>query len=142
MAQSPCLGAKPTTGLDVIGQNYLLELRTRIILKQGLQLGRRIDRGHDMLLRCATTVRLRLQSEPVMGMRTERDDVAGFFDWAKQIAAKNFHGHTAGKARKIQLRRLRKPRKIRRHYDGLVFVTPEKREYFCVIWKEKFEGTA
>src|SRR5436190_1841881 len=98
MAKGSRFGSKPAAGLDVIGQNYLLELRTRIILKQGLQLGRRIDRGHDMLLRCATTVGLRLQSEPVMGMRTERDDVAGFFDWAKQIAAKNFHRHTSGKA--------------------------------------------
>ena len=98
MAKGSRFGSKPAAGLDVIGQNLAFEQSSRRVSKQGLQLGRGINRWHNSLFRRPAAFDWRLQGEPVMGMRTERDDVAGFFDWAKQIAAKNFHRHTSGKA--------------------------------------------
>src|SRR5947199_636979 len=99
IAKGPRLGAKPAGVADVIGQDFALELLSLAITKQNVQIGRRFDRWHNAFLRRTASVGRRLQREPIIGMRAERDDVARFPDRPKQIAAKNFHWHVAGEAR-------------------------------------------
>src|SRR6266699_7039017 len=98
MTKSPCFRAKPATGLDVIGQNFALDLVALTVGQQGLQVGRSIDHGHNAFPRSAPAIRLRLESEPIMSMRAERNDVGGLLNRAKQIAAKHLHRHTSGEA--------------------------------------------
>src|SRR5438045_9167945 len=98
MAKGSRFGSKPAAGLDVIGQNLAFEQSSRSVSKQGLQLGRGINRWHNSLFRRPAAFDWRLQGDPVMGMRTERDDVGGIFDCARQLAAKKFHRHTSANA--------------------------------------------
>src|SRR6266508_188411 len=50
IAQGPRFGGKPAAGLDVIGKDFILELFALAIVKQGIQLGPRMDRRHQGLL--------------------------------------------------------------------------------------------
>ena len=128
--------------MNVIGQNFALELLPLAIAKQGIQFGWRLDRRRHAFPQGSTTVSRRLQGKPVISMGTERDDIARFSDRPKQIAAKNFHRNAPGKAREIQLCRLRKARKIYHHHDRLVFPPAEKRQHFRIVWVKKFKGAA
>ena len=96
-------GAKPPASADIIGQNFALELRPLTIGKQRLQIGRRIDRGHDPLFRRAAGLRLRLQHKPVMRVRIERQEERRLPDRGKKIAAKNFHRDAAGEGGQVDL---------------------------------------
>src|SRR5437899_429301 len=106
IAKGPRLGAKPAGVADVIGQDFALELFSLAITKENVQIGRRLDRWHNVFLRRTASVGRRLQREPIIGMRAERDDVARVPDRPKQIAAKNVHVHVAGEPRYIQLSEL------------------------------------
>src|SRR5206468_3190574 len=142
MAKGARFGAKPPTSLDVTGQNFALELPTLTICKQRIQLGWSIDRRRYALLQRAAAIGWPLQSEPVVGMRPERDDVARFFNRAKQIAAENLHRDRAGETRQIEFHRLREPREIRYHKNCLVLMPAEKGENFRVIRVKKFKRAA
>src|SRR4029453_14498477 len=50
MPQGPRFGTKPAAGLDVIGQDFILELFALAIVKQGMQFCMRMDRRHQALL--------------------------------------------------------------------------------------------
>src|SRR5262249_55189359 len=132
IAEGSRLGAKPAGVADVIGQDFAFEVFSLAITKQDVQLGWRFDGGHNAFFRSALSVRWRVQSEPVISVWTQRDDVARFPDRPKQIAAKDFHRHVAGETRKIQLRRLREPRKICHHHHNLVFPLAKERQDFCI----------
>ena len=142
MAKTLRLGAKPARAANVIGQDFALEVFSLAITKQNVQLSWRFDRRHKPFLRYPAAVGRRLQREPIISVRAERDDVARFPDRPKQITAKDFHRHVAGEARKIQLRRLREPRKICHHYYGLFFPPAKKRQNLCIVGVEKFERAA
>ena len=75
----------------------------------------------------------RLQSEPVISVRSECDDVTRFPDRPKQIAAENFHRYTARKTGEVELGRLRETRKIYHHYNDLIFPTAKERQHFRIV---------
>src|SRR5207302_2658014 len=83
IAERPRLGTKPPAVADEIWQNFALELFPLAIAKQNIQLGWRFDRRHHAFLHRAATVNWRLQGEPVIGMRTQSDDIARFLDRPK-----------------------------------------------------------
>src|SRR4029077_13022773 len=101
----------------MIWKNVALKLFSLAVAKQDVQLSWRLDGWDNMFLGRAARVDRRLQREPVIGVRTEYYYVEFVLDWAEQIAAKIFHRHAAGKAREIQLGRLREARKICHHDD-------------------------
>src|SRR4029077_8475600 len=98
MTESPCFRAKPATALNVIRQNLALDLCALTVGEQGLQVGGSIDHWHNAFPRDTTAIRLRLESEPIMSMWAERNDVRRLPDRAKQVAAKYLHRYTPGEA--------------------------------------------
>src|SRR5215469_6652289 len=75
-------------------------------------------------------------------MWTQRDDVTGFSDRPKEIAAKNLHRHVTDKWRQIQLCGLRKARQIYHNQNGFVAVPAKKGEHLWVVRIEKFKRAA
>src|SRR5947208_10014790 len=128
MAKSLRLRTEPAAVADIRGQDFALELFALTIVKQDLQLSRRFQSRHNAFLQSPASVHRRLQGEPVIGMRSKRDDITRFPDRAKQVSTENLHGHAPHEPRKIQLRRLREARKIRYHHDGLVFPPAKERQ--------------
>src|SRR5262249_17033740 len=106
------------------------------------QLHRRTDHGRGFFSWSAASVCRRLERKPVMCMRPKGDDVAGFSNWSKEIAAKNLHRHVTDEAGKIQLCRLRKAREIYYHQNDFVFVPPKKGEDLRIVRTDKFKRAA
>src|ERR1044072_1456746 len=80
-----------------------------------------------------------MQGEPIMRVWAERNDVTGFSNWPKQIAAKHFHRHVAREARKVQFHRLGKAREIHYHQNDFVLVTAKKGKNLGIVWIKKFK---
>ena len=89
-------GTKPAGILEVIGKNVALELLPLAVAKQSIELWRCFDSWNQVFLRCPACLNRRMQREPVLGVRSKRDDVSRFSDPSKQIAAENFHRHISG----------------------------------------------
>jgi hypothetical protein len=77
------LGTKPAGILDVVGKNLSLKLVSLTIAKQHVELSWHFD-GWDVAFSQRTpNIGRRLECEPVIGMRSKRDDVARFPDRPK-----------------------------------------------------------
>src|SRR5205823_10909523 len=99
MAKSPRLRTEPAAVADIHGQNFALELFSVITLKQDLQLSRSFQCRHNAFFQSAASLGRRLQREPVICMRSERDDVARFPDRPKEVSTENLHGYAPREAR-------------------------------------------
>src|SRR5262249_30981214 len=141
IAKSSCLRTEPAACLKVSGQNFAFDCSALAVSQELFEVYRGANYRHRLLPRRAASIGRRLQGEPIVGMWTQRDDVMGFSNRPKEIAAKNFHRHVTGKARESQFCRLRKAREVYYNQNDFVAVPAKKGENLWVIRVEKFKRT-
>src|SRR5438874_7527937 len=78
MAKTLRLGAKPARAANVIGQDFALEVFSLAITKQNVQMSWSFECRNKSFILYTAVLCLRLQREPVICVRAERDDVARF----------------------------------------------------------------
>src|SRR5438445_4325409 len=101
IAKSARFRTEPAAVSDIGRQDFALELFSLAIVKQDLHLSRRFQCRHNLFLQRTARFDRCLQREPVVGVRTERDDVTRFPDRPKSIATKKFHWHAACESRQV-----------------------------------------
>src|SRR5205823_8449012 len=83
VANGPRLRTEPATGLNISRQNFALYGGALTIGQKHLQLLRRTDHWYCFLSWHTAAINRRVQSEPVVRMRTHGDDVTGFSNWPR-----------------------------------------------------------
>jgi hypothetical protein len=73
-----------------------------------------------------------------MRVWSQRYNVRRFSDYRENVLTEDFSQRAAGETRKIDLGNLRETRKINDNKNGLIFVTPQKGQYFCILRIQKF----